>query len=448
MHREAPSGLTKQQIRKSLRASTADCVGASITIGLTQNYVTPFALSMGATTQQIGYLSSIPSFANMLIMLFAPMISERVGSRKAFILPAVLIIALWWLPILAIPYFLHTNQVWWLIALFTLCTAATGIVGPPWSSMMADLTPPEVRGSYFGLRSRIGGFTTLVFSFAAAGLLQLFTGDTRLAFTIIFLGAMCGRLISLYFLSLMSEPHPTLPPNTARESIIQILKKLFSTNIGRFILFIIFLNMAQNIDAPFFSPYLLKELQVSYISYQLINATMAVVTMFVVVWWGKRADKAGRIKVLHITALMIPFVSLLWLVNSSVVWFCTVQVYSGFAWAGFNLCAGMFIWDAAPQQNRTRYIALFGALGALGVTLGSLIGGNLGPHLPKISGSYFLTLFLVAGIVKLLVVLGLFRNIAEVRSVQQIKASELLFGDLHSAALINWWRKITNQPHQ
>jgi len=88
-------------------------------------------------------------------------------------------------------------------------------------------------------------------------------------------------------------------------------------------------------------------------------------------------------------------VSLLWLVNSSVIWLLATQVYSGFAWAGFNLCAGIFIWDAAPQENRSRYIALFGALSALGITIGSLIGGNLGPYLPKISGSYFLTLFLV-----------------------------------------------------
>ena len=88
--------------------------------------------------------------------------------------------------------------------------------------------------------------------------------------------------------------------------------------------------------------------------------------MLIVVWWGKRANKAGNIKVLHITALMIPFIPILWLVNTSVWWFCAAQVYSGFAWAGFNLCAGLFIWDAAPQENRSRYITLFAALGAFG----------------------------------------------------------------------------------
>jgi MFS family permease len=415
---------------------------------LTQNYITPFALTMQATTQQIGYLSSLPNFAIMLMSLFAPVISERVGHRKNFILATVLSMALMWLPILAIPYLFHTNQVWWLIAFFTLITTASGIVGPTWSSMMADLTPPVLRGSYFGLRSFVGGLVMLIASFVAAGLLQLLTGNTRLAFTIIFLVAMTGRFVSIFFLARMYDPHPVLPANPHKESIPQIMRGLFSTNIGRFMIFIVFFNLAQNIDAPFFSAYLLEELHKSYISYQLITATMAVTAMLVVVWWGKRADKAGRIKVLHITALMIPFISLLWLVNSSVAWLCAVQVYSGFAWAGFNLCASMFIWDAAPQENRTRYISLFGALSALGFTLGALIGGNLGPNLPKISGSYFLTLFLVAGIVKLIVVLGLFRRISEVRNVQPIKATDLLFGDLNATALTAWWRRINDRSRR
>jgi len=119
--------------------------------------------------------------------------------------------------------------------------------------------------------------------------------------------------------------------------------------------------------------------------------------------------------------MMVPFVSILWLINSSVLRLCVTQVYSGFAWAVFNLCAGLFIWDAAPRENRTRYIALFAGLSALGLTLGSLIGGDLGPFLPQISGSYYLSIFLLSGIVKLVVVAGLFRRISEVRRVQSYK---------------------------
>jgi predicted MFS family arabinose efflux permease len=243
----------------------------------------------------------------------------------------------------------------------------------------------------------------------------------------------------------MSEPHPTLSRTVQQESLPQMARNLFSTNIGRFIFFVFFLNLAQNIAAPFFSPYLLSELKVSYINYQIINATAVIITILTVVWWGRRADKAGNIKILHASAIMIIFVSILWLFNSSVVWLCATQVYSGFAWAGFNLCAGLFIWDAAPQENRTRYISLFAGLSALGLTLGSLIGGDAGPYLPKISGSYYLSIFLLSGIVKLIVVAGLFRRISEVRSVQAIKTTELLFGGLRPEALANWWQTICDR---
>jgi len=398
--------------------------------GLTGSYITPFALTMQATTQQIGYLSSFPNFVSMLVQLFAPMISERIGSRKKLLIASIFVQAFMWLPILLIPFIFQTNQVWWLIIFFTLAAAAGGLVGPAWSSLIADLTPPQVRGRYFGMRNRITSFIALVASFVAAGVLQILTNNTRVAFAIIFAGALITRMGSVYFNTQVDEPHPVLPTNVKRDSIPKIMRGMFSTNIGRFMIFAIFLNLAQNIDAPFFSVYMLRELKINYINYQLVNATMAVVSTLVVAWWGKRADKAGNLKILHITALMIPLVSLLWLVNTSVIWLCTLQVYAGFAWAGFNLCVGLFIWDAAPQENRTRFISLFGAMNALGITLGALIGGNLAPHLPKISGSYFLTLFLIAGIVKLLVVLGLFRRISEVRDVPPVKTVELLFSGL------------------
>ena len=422
-----------------------DCVGASASTGLTANYITPYALTMQASTQQIGYLTSVPNFVTMLVLLWTPMLTERAGSRKAFLIPVDFIQALLWLPILGIPFLFHTNQVWWLIVFFTLSTVTAGIMGTSWSAMMADLVPPEVRGHYFGLRNGVGNLITLVFSFVTGGLLQILTGNTQMAFAIIFIGATVGRLISLYYLSLTPDPHPALSPNAPQKSISQIARGLFSTNIGRFIFFIIFLNLAQSIAAPFFAVYLLSNLHISYINYQIINAIPTVITMLIVVWWGKRANKAGNIKVLHITALMIPFIPILWLVNTSVWWFCAAQVYSGFAWAGFNLCAGLFIWDAAPQENRSRYITLFAALGAFGSTLGAIIGGNLGPHLPPISGSYFLTLFLLSGILRLVVALILFRRISEVREVQPVKITELLFGGLRPRSLANSWRKISER---
>ena len=55
-------------------------------VGLTQNYITPYALAMDATTTQVGFLTAIPYFAMILTQLLAPVLSEKAGSRKRFIL--------------------------------------------------------------------------------------------------------------------------------------------------------------------------------------------------------------------------------------------------------------------------------------------------------------------------------------------------------------------------
>jgi len=141
--RDSPSDLTEEQVRKSLRSSILDGSAYSVMLGLTQNYITPYALTMKATTRQIGLLTSVPSFLMAAVQFAAPALSEKSGSRKGFILPLVVAHALMWLPILLIPYLFSTHQVWWLIALMTISTAFDAAVKPAWGSMMADLVPRE-----------------------------------------------------------------------------------------------------------------------------------------------------------------------------------------------------------------------------------------------------------------------------------------------------------------
>jgi len=89
-----------QKIKKSLRLSLFDGAATSVALGLTQSYIIPFALQLQATTFQIGLLTSIPNLSMALSQMIAPNLTERIGSRKGIIFPAVLVDALMWLPIL------------------------------------------------------------------------------------------------------------------------------------------------------------------------------------------------------------------------------------------------------------------------------------------------------------------------------------------------------------
>lgn len=395
------------------------------------NYVTPYALTMNATTAQIGLLSSVPNFTMSLVQLATPTLSERAGSRKGFILPVVFINALMWLPILLIPYVFHSNQVWWLILFQTLVTAFDSMSNPPWGSMMADLVQRELRGRFFGNRNRIMGLVSMLFSFAAGGILQIFTGNTNLAFSIIFAGAIVSRLASFYFLSQMNEPLFPAIDKKKHDSLLKISKGLLSTNIGKFIVYCSLINLTTLIAGPFFTPYMLRELKFNYITYTIINSVATLTTLGFMTWWGRRTDRAGSIKILKLTSFMIPFVPLMWLVSGNFYWIILAQILSGFAWSGFQLSSNIFIYDASPQDNRTRFIALYNALTFMGISLGSLTGGFIAPHLPLIKGSYFLSVFLLSGFLRLVVVFLFLNRISEVRDVPSTTIKELLFKDLN-----------------
>ncbi len=396
-------------------------------VGLTQNYITPYALAMDATTTQVGFLTAIPYFAMILTQLLAPVLSEKAGSRKRFILVGAFLHSLIWLPILLIPFVFHTHQVWWLILFVTLCVAFDSMGNAPWNSMMADLVPEEVRGRYFSFRTRISSLVALVLSFAAGGILQLLTKNIFLAFSMIFAGAAISRFFSAYFLSQMVEP-PVVAPKSKQASIFELSRTLGSTNIGKFIVFNALLIFSTNLASPFFSVYMLSDLKFNYLTYFIATAIPTLVTLLCIPFWGKVVDRNGNIKVLKATMLFIPLLPILWLVSKSPYYICGVQVLSGFAWAGCNLAVSLFLYVTTQAENRTRYIALNNVLMFSGVSLGALLGGILAPHVPLILRNNLLTIFLISGVARIIVVLIFLPRISEVRPVPQTSVSEILFG--------------------
>ncbi len=76
------SRVRREQVKKSLRFSVLDGSAFSVMQGFTENYITPFALALKATTYQISLLASIPSLAMSFMQLATPKLTEKAGSRK------------------------------------------------------------------------------------------------------------------------------------------------------------------------------------------------------------------------------------------------------------------------------------------------------------------------------------------------------------------------------
>jgi MFS family permease len=422
-----PDNYDPAKVKRSLRLSILDGSAQAAMLGLTQNFVTPFALVLKATTAQIGLLTSLSSLTTALSQLAAPVLTKMAGNRKSYILPMVFIHALTWLPVLLIPFVFHTAQIWWLIAFVTLGSIFGSISNPAWGSMMADLVPVRLRGRYFGLRTRISVIVTLVSSFIAGGILELFSGNVLVGFAILIGGAFIARLLSFYFLSGMYEPPPTRELGDG-ESLFGMFKHAASTNLGRFTLFVSLMYFATNIASPFFAVYMLQDLKFSYTTYIINVSFYAIAVLAVQTFWGRRADWAGNIRVIQITALLIPFVPLVWLISDNPYYLVMAQVFSGFCWGGFNLVSVNFVYDISETGSRTKYITFFNVMCGVALCLGALAGGYMVPYLPEVRSNHFLTLFLISGVLRLVITLFFLRLISEVRHVPRIDILSLLRG--------------------
>ncbi len=436
-----PSGLNKIQVRKSLKNSVLDASFYASMVGLTQNYISPFALAMKATTTQIGFLTGIPSLAQVFTQLLSPVLAEKVRSRKNMIVWGSFLHGLMWLPVLLIPYLFHAHQVIWLIGFVTLLVGFDSLGNAPWNNMMADIVPGAVRGRYFSVRNRVGNFVSFLLSFVAGGILQVLTGNIFLAFAIIFAGAMFSRFASAYFLSQMVEPQVTVP-KVKQPGLFKLSLTLGSTNIGKFIIFNALINFAVMFSSPFFSVYMLRDLKFSYVTYVIINAASTLATLLFMPLWGKRVDKFGAIQVLKATALFVPVVPILWLFSANVYYLCFAQALGGFAWGGFALAFGVFLYYAAPPENRIRYIALSNVMMFGAAALGSLLGGAVAPHLPALFGNQLLTVFLISGVARAVIVVFFISRIHEMRRVSKSSFREVLFGWLNLANVKNYLFKV------
>jgi MFS family permease len=257
--------------------------------------------------------------------------------------------------------------------------------------------------------------------------LQLLTNNLFVGFAILFGGAAAFRLLSFYFLSQMYEPETPVNGEDDR-SLLHIVRHVGSTNLGKFTIYVALLSLVTNIASPFFSVYMLRDLHFNYLIFTIVVASTSVASLLFVTLWGKRADLAGNIKVIRITSFLIPFVPLLWLASKNVYYLIFAQIFSGFAWSGFNLAAGNFVYDASEAQNRTKHIAVFNALTILASFLGALIGGYLTPYLPVLLGFQLLSLFALSGILRGVVALFFVRQVREVRRVPEISLPRFFLG--------------------
>ena len=389
----------KGSIRRSLRYSIWDGLFTALGLGISENYLIPYGIALGATPSQVAFLASIPMLVASILQVQSAGLTQSIGSRLKLIHVIVFFHAAAWLPIILIPYLLGPHSGGW--APWALLAAAIVYVSfgtfavPAWQSLMSDYIPVKKRGKYFGWRNRLQGILTVLSSIAAGLLLNYFGKNKIVGFTIIFIFAMVCRWCAWGCLTRMSEPFR----HTSHDqyfSFTSFLRRIPRSNFGRFVLFVSLMSFSVNISAPLLPVFLLKNMEFSYASYMIVVTTAQLSGFLFQGLWGKFGDLEGNLHILKAAGWGIAVIPLLWMFSRDLTYLFFVQFFAGACWAGFNMLVLNFMMEAVSPQKRIRCIAYFNVMNSFFIFLGAICGGLLIHHLPPLAGYSFLTLFLVS----------------------------------------------------
>lgn len=419
----------KEKARKN---SVIEGSFATVQTGLGENYLAPYALALNANNLHISLLSSIPGLLGPLSQNWGSRLIEKY-TRKKIVLFGVLFQALMWIPIIILAYLfykgIYTSLLpLLLIVFFSTYTIFGSLSNPAWFSWMGDIVSENQRGKYFSFRNRVTGFISLVCTLIAAFLLDFFKQHSLLllGFVIFFAIAMIFRLVARQLFKKIYEPKLKLKEGYYF-SFWQFIKRAPKNNFGKFSIYVALLHFAAAIAGPFFAVYMLKDLQFSYVIYIIVTITQTASGLLFMPLLGKFSDKYGNYKLMKLCSVFVSIFPILWLFSNSPIYLIFVpQLIVGIAWAGFNLAAGNFIYDAVTPQRRGIAVSYYNILIGIGVFVGATLGGLIARYATINFMNIFLFLFLLSGITRGLVSLIMLPRIKEVRQVEKFDGNRAL----------------------
>src|SRR6478672_3627380 len=170
---------------------------------------------LGGTKTSLGLMEGVADSVSSLLRLFSGAVSDRAGSRKAFVIFGYALAAL------ARPLSGIARMPWHLFATRTADRIGKGIRTSPRDAMIADSTPPEMRGRAFGFHQAMDHLGAAVGPLLA--MLFLFIWPEQLR-TLFLLTLIPGILVVVLIAVALREKPPAQPEE--KQALPQSLRPL------------------------------------------------------------------------------------------------------------------------------------------------------------------------------------------------------------------------------
>ena len=363
-------------IRQNLKYSIIEGSFFAFMFGLGENYLSALGVFLGYSALQISVMSSLPELTAAFIQLKSSAFSKKFKSMKTFCVVVAVIQACMWIVLVFLINYTESYVVFlfWSLIYFALAT----IIGPVWTSWIGYLVPVRIRSNYHANRNKIINTVIFVSIIFGALILKFLEHKMILAFSIMFIIAFAGRLLSAYFLNKKQNAGDVLDNDTYNFKII------FKSNIKRkFIIFNASITFSVMFLGPLFTIYILRTMDLTYFILTCCMAAWWSGNILSSKKWGNLAEKYGNISILKISTIMMCILPIFWIgvyyfdYNGRIFISILINLLAGVTFSGFGLSAFNFVYEICDKKEVVKFTSLINCFRGIAIFIGSVMAGAI-----------------------------------------------------------------------
>ncbi|MGB9673694.1 MAG: MFS transporter, partial [Anaerolineales bacterium] len=378
-----PADLNPTQRRNFINVQV-DAIGVGLASAAAP-FLPVFLTRLGATNQQVGYLTSMPALTGLLLGIFVGrFLQTKKNIVTWFSIARLMVLASYAITALLIGLVPNSILITAILVLWAVVTLPQTVVAVSFNVVMSSVAGPEHRYDLMSRRWSILGITTALATASAGQLLEHL--PFPLNYQIMFFLLSVGSLISFYFSSHIKLPERLIPDRTIangfRERVTQLLKRLrIEKAFVRFVSIRFVYLLGTTLATPLFPLYFVRVIALNDAWIGLINTAQTSILLLGYFYWTQTSRNKGSRFVLLTSTLGMSLYPMLISQTHNLHAIVIIAGISGFFQAGIDLVFFDELMKTIPEDMSPIFVAIAQTLSQLSTFLAPMISAWLGDQL-------------------------------------------------------------------
>ena len=335
--------------------------------GLINPYIPIYAVQLGASATELGWLRSLNNLFSNVMQIIWGMTSDRVGRYVPFIVLGGAVSSLLWLPMLFV------TTTWQLILIVAVQALSNSMVAPAWAALLGRILPKMERATGTANVNAAASLGTISATLISGLLMQRIGGAPAEMYRIpLLVAAATGFGASMTMLTL-KEKNPKGESQTRKLLDLETLRK--NKSFRRFALISLVQQFFMSMAWPLFSITIVNVTKSDMLQVAFISVLSPMVAFLIRRYAGRLSDRAGRKPLIVIGRTGMFLYPLLYAFSTTMTHLLAAEVLIGVVGSISDIAIFAYLLDTTTDEQRGSSIAVYNTLIGFATFFGSILGG-------------------------------------------------------------------------